>query len=83
MTTQNSPCLCAITNQEVEVEIKLRDAQDFSLVIKGDGTYVTLQETLRIKEFKLCAEASIVKNGSNFRKQEITSSHRSSKMSLT
>lgn len=50
--------LCAITNQEVEVEIKLRDAQD--LVIKGDGTYVTLQETLKIKEFKLCAEVVFI-----------------------
>jgi hypothetical protein len=50
--------LCAITNQEVEVEIKLRDAQD--LVIKGDGTYITLQETLKIKEFKLCAEVVFI-----------------------
>ena len=49
--------LCAITKQEVEVEFKLRDAQD--LVIKGDGTYITLQETLKIKEFKLCTEITL------------------------
>lgn len=46
--------LCAITKQEVEVEFKLRDVQD--LVIKGDGTYITLNETLKIKEFQLCTE---------------------------
>jgi hypothetical protein len=46
--------LCAINKQEVEVEFKLRNAQD--LVIKGDGSYITLQETLNIKEFQLCAE---------------------------
>ena len=50
--------LCAITKQEVEVEFKLRDAQD--LVIKGDGTYITLQETLKIKEFKLCTEITFI-----------------------
>jgi hypothetical protein len=46
--------LCAINKQEVEVEFKLRDAQD--LVIKGDGSSITLEETLNIKEFKLCTE---------------------------
>jgi len=46
--------LCAIDLQEVEVEFKLRDAQQ--LVIKGDGTYVTLEETLKLKKFELCAE---------------------------
>ena len=46
--------LCAIKKQEVEVEFKLRNAQD--LVIKADGTYITLQETLKIKNFQLCTE---------------------------
>jgi len=46
--------LCAINKQEVEVEFKLRNAQD--LVIKADGSYITLEETLKLKEFKLCTE---------------------------
>jgi hypothetical protein len=46
--------LCAINKQEIELEFKLRNAQD--LVIKGDGTYITLEETLKLKEFELCAE---------------------------
>jgi hypothetical protein len=50
--------LCAITKQEVEVEFKLRDAQD--LVIKGDGTYITLNETPKLKEFQLCTEVVFI-----------------------
>ena len=46
--------LCAINKQEVEVEFKLRDAQD--LVIKGDGSYIILEETLKLKNFQLCTE---------------------------
>jgi hypothetical protein len=46
--------LCAINKQEVEVEFKLRDAQD--LVIEANGSYAPLNETLRLKDFKLCAE---------------------------
>jgi hypothetical protein len=46
--------LCAINKQEVEVEFKLRPAQD--VVIKADGSYVTLEETLKLKEFTLCTE---------------------------
>jgi|TARA_R110000823_G_scaffold304781_2_gene426530 hypothetical protein len=46
--------LCAINKQEVEVEFKLRDAQD--LVIKGDGSYIVLEETLKLKNFQLCTE---------------------------
>ena len=46
--------LCAINKQEVEVEFKLRPAQD--VVIKSDGSYVTLEETLKLKEFTLCTE---------------------------
>ena len=50
--------LCAITKQEVEIEFKLRDAQD--LVIKGDGTYVTLNETPKLKNFQICAEVVFI-----------------------
>lgn len=46
--------LCAIKRQEVEVEFKLRSAQE--LVVKGDGTSSPLQETLRLKQFEMCAE---------------------------
>ena len=46
--------LCAINKQEVEVEFKLRPAQD--VVLKADGSYVTLEETLKLKEFTLCTE---------------------------
>lgn len=46
--------LCAINKQEIEIEIKLRNAQE--LVIKGDGSYITLEETLKLKEFQLCTE---------------------------
>ena len=46
--------LCAINKQEVEVEFKLRPAQD--VVIKADGSYVTLEETLKLKEFTLSTE---------------------------
>jgi hypothetical protein len=46
--------LCAIKKQEIELEFKLRKAED--LVIKGDGSYKNLEETLKLKEFELCAE---------------------------
>ena len=46
--------LCAINKQEIELEFKLRNAQD--LVIYLDGSYSTLNETLTLKEFELCAE---------------------------
>jgi len=47
--------LCAITKQEVEIEIKLRNYQD--LIVKGDGTYVDIApEVLNIKNFELCLE---------------------------
>ena len=46
--------LCAINKQEIELEFKLRNAQD--LVIYLDGSYSTLNETLKLKEFELCAE---------------------------
>jgi hypothetical protein len=46
--------LCAINKQEIELEFKLRNAQD--LVIYIDGSYSTLNETLKLKEFELCAE---------------------------
>lgn len=46
--------LCALKKQEIEIEFKLRNAQD--IVIGGDGNYDTLTETLNLKEFKLCTE---------------------------
>lgn len=47
--------LCAITKQEVEIEIKLRDARD--VVIPG----ATLQDPVpKIKQFELCAEVVFV-----------------------
>jgi hypothetical protein len=46
--------LCAIKHQEVEVEFKLRSAQE--LIVRGDGTSSPLQETLRLKQFEICAE---------------------------
>lgn len=46
--------LCAIKHQEVEVEFKLRSAQD--LVIGTDGRYKNFQEDLKIKEFILCTD---------------------------
>mgnify|MGYP006083074601 FL=1 len=47
--------LCAINRQEVEVEFKLRDAQE--IVIRIDGAYGDItQETLKIKDFQLCTE---------------------------
>jgi hypothetical protein len=46
--------LCAINRQEVEVEFKLRDAQE--LVIKVDGSYSVLDETPKLKNFQLCTE---------------------------
>jgi len=46
--------LCAIHKQEIEVHVKLRDAQ--SLVIGGDGDYHTLTEPLHVKNFQLCTE---------------------------
>jgi hypothetical protein len=50
--------LCAINKQEIEVEIKLRTAND--LVIKGDGSYSNPETTLKIKEFQMCAEVVFI-----------------------
>ena len=47
--------LCAINRQEVEVEFKLRTAQE--IVIKINGTKANVSGlTLKIKDFQLCAE---------------------------
>jgi hypothetical protein len=47
--------LCAMNLQEIEVEFKLRDAQD--VVIRTDGAYGDIsQETLNIIDFQLCTE---------------------------
>lgn len=47
--------LCALKHQEVEVEIKLKNAED--LVIKTNGSKASLAgEDLHVKEFELCSE---------------------------
>jgi hypothetical protein len=46
--------LCAVNKQEIELVFKLRDVQD--VVIKDDGSYITLNETFNIKNFQLCTE---------------------------
>lgn len=46
--------LCAINKQEVEVEFKLRNAQD--IVIKINGNYDKLEQGISISDFKLCSE---------------------------
>jgi hypothetical protein len=46
--------LCAITKQEVEVEITLRKAQDIMVTLGGGR--VTSPPEIHIKEFKLCTE---------------------------
>ena len=52
--------LCALYQQEVEIELKLRSVQD--LVIDGDGSYTTLSETFAIKNFNVCAEVLFLDN---------------------
>lgn len=47
--------LCAMNLQEVEIEFKLRNAQD--VVIRTDGAYGDISsETLNILDFQLCTE---------------------------
>src|SRR6056300_306396 len=47
--------LCAMNLQEVEIEFKLRNAQD--VVIRTDGAYGNIStETLNILDFQLCTE---------------------------
>jgi hypothetical protein len=46
--------LCAIKNQEVEVEIKLRNAQD--IVVKVTGDYEKLDQDVKVSDFQLCTE---------------------------
>jgi hypothetical protein len=46
--------LCAIKQQEVEVEVKLRNYED--LVVRINGTRPAFGEVLKLVEFKLCAE---------------------------
>lgn len=47
--------LCAINRQEVEVEFKLRTAQEIVIQTNGNKADIS-QETLKIKDFQLCAE---------------------------
>ena len=46
--------LCAIKKQEVEVEFKLRNAQD--IVVKVNGNYEKLTQDINVSDFKLCTE---------------------------
>lgn len=46
--------LCAIKNQEVEVEFKLRNAQD--IVVKVNGNYEKLEQNVKVADFQLCTE---------------------------
>ena len=46
--------LCAIQKQEVEVEFKLRNAQD--IVVKVNGNYEKLVQNINVSDFKLCTE---------------------------
>lgn len=47
--------LCAINRQEVEVEFKLRTAQEIVIQTNGNKADIS-QETPKIKDFQLCAE---------------------------
>ena len=47
--------LCAINRQEVEVEFKLRTAQEIVIQTNGNKANIS-QETPKIKDFQLCAE---------------------------
>lgn len=51
--------LCAITKQEIEVEIKLRDYTDL-IVDTSDGSYKALTYTPKITDFQLCSEVVFV-----------------------
>jgi hypothetical protein len=46
--------LCAIKQQEVEIEVKLRDYED--VIAKVDGSRPSFTEVLKLLEFQLCAE---------------------------
>ena len=59
--------LCAIKKQEVEIEFKLREAQD--MIVSTSGDYQTLTSTLHVKDFKLCSEIVFLDN-SEKRKME-------------
>ncbi len=47
--------LCAINRQEVEVEFKIRTAQEIVIQTNGNKADIS-QETPKIKDFQLCAE---------------------------
>lgn len=65
--------LCAIKRQEVEIEIKLRNAQE--LVVRSDGTPSTLQETLRLKQFEVCAEVIFIDCVERIRLENMTTDY--------
>jgi hypothetical protein len=48
--------LCAINRQEVEVEFKLRTAQEIVIQIDGNKADISQQTQPKIKDFQLCAE---------------------------
>lgn len=51
--------LCAITKQEVEVEIKLRDYTDL-IVDTSNGSYRALTYVPKITDFQLCTEVGFI-----------------------
>jgi hypothetical protein len=51
--------ICAITKQEVEIEIKLRDYTDL-IIDTSDGTYKSLTYKPSITNFQLCSEIVFV-----------------------
>lgn len=51
--------ICAITKQEVEIEIKLRDYTDL-IIDTSDGTYKSLAYKPSITNFQLCSEIVFV-----------------------
>jgi len=48
--------LCAINRQEVEVEFKLRTAQEIVIKTNGKKADISQQKQPKIKDFQLCAE---------------------------
>lgn len=50
--------VCAITDQEIEVEFKLRDVQD--MIVRIDGNYELLDQSVSLEAFQLCTEVVYV-----------------------
>ena len=52
--------LCAIKQQEVEVEVKLRSYKDLIAKVDGSRPLVDFTEILKLQEFQLCAEVAFI-----------------------